>query len=201
MNKKNIFLMVVGYLFICCTSVSAATDSVGVNLSVTIAENMTLDCGGDVDIDGGGALVAGTPASRATTCTVTTNDEDGYNLQIVDDNGTGDALTNGIHSIPDKTEWDNLSPNGAVWSGTGLGFSVYASTATKNASWWGNGNGCHDSGNLYAGIPSTDTNIMEHTSYASASTTTSICYRVDVVQSQASGEYTGSVTYTATGRP
>jgi hypothetical protein len=193
-------------LMITTVAVAAAkNDSVG--LSVTVGENMTLDCGADVDIDGGGSLIAGSPVSNSTTCTVTTNDEDGYNLAIVDDNGAGDVVLNNSNGsgsdfeIADKTAWNLASPNAATWSGTGLGFSVYASTATKNTTWWGTGNSCHDSNNLYAGVPDTNTNIMEHTSYSNSSTTTSICYRADVPSTQASGEYTGSVTYTATGRP
>ena len=183
------------------TSVAlAATDTDGVNISATVAENMTVSCGADVDIDNGGSVTAGTPESNSTTCTVTTNDEDGYNLQIADDNAGSDALVNGSHTIADKTAWDGAG-NAAAWSGTGLGFGVYASTATKNTTWWGTGSACHDANNLYAGLPDGDTNIMEHTSYSSNSTTTSVCYRVDVASTQASGEYSGSVTYTATGRP
>jgi hypothetical protein len=186
--------------------VLAATDSDGVGISVTIEENMSLDCGTDVDIDNGTSLTAGTPKSNSTTCTVITNDEDGYNLSIVDDRGASNALQNGNGTgsdfeIADKTAWNSATPNAATWSGTGLGFSVYASTATKNTTWWGSGTACDDANNLYAGLPSSDTNIMEHTAYSNSSTTTSVCYKVDVPTTQASGEYTGSVTYTATGRP
>ena len=183
----------------------AATDTDGVNISVTVDENMTLTCGADVDIDGGGSVTAGVPESNSTTCTVTTNDSNGYNLQIADDNAGGDALVNGVNTIVDKTAWDPTASagngNAVTWAGTGLGFSVYASTATKSTTWWGTGSSCHDANNTYAGLPNGDTNIMEHASYSSSSTTTSVCYRVDVPATQASGEYTGSVTYTATGRP
>lgn len=207
MSMKKIFTGVsVIALSLSMTSVAlAATDTDGVNISVTVSENMTLACGADVDIDGGGSLTAGTPESNSTTCTVTTNDNDGYNLQIADDNAGGDALVNGANTIADKTAWDPTASagngNAVVWGGTGLGFSVYASTATKNTTWWGTGSSCHDANNKYAGLPDGDTNIMEHAAYSSSSTTTSICYRVDVPATQASGEYLGSVTYTATGRP
>jgi hypothetical protein len=205
MRKDLLFGLVLGVVGVLAvaTSVSAQVTD-GVNLSVTVDESISLSCGSDVDIDGGTSLSPGTPESNSTTCTVTTNDEDGYNLQIADDNGGSNALTNGSYSITDHTAWNPSAPNGAAWvdgTTTGLGFSVYASTATKNTVWWGTGSSCHDANNLYAGLPDTDTNIMEHASYESGSTTTSVCYRVDVPATQASGEYTGSVTYTATGRP
>jgi hypothetical protein len=82
-----------------------------------------------------------------------------------------------------------------------LGFSVYDSDATKNATWWGAGSSCHDALNEYAGFPAVDTNIMEHTAYSGTATDTSICYRVDTPATQRSGDYTGIVTYTATGNP
>ena len=179
-----------------------------VNLSVSIEENMTLDCGSDVDIDGGGVLIPGAPEANATTCTVTTNDQDGYVLQLEDSNTGANTLVHDTlsESITDLTAWDASTPNATAWidaTTEGLGFSVYDSTATKNDTWWGTGVSCHDANNLYAGIPDNGSaqDIMEHTSYAANSTTTSICYRVDVPMSQASGEYTGAVTYTATGRP
>ncbi len=204
--KKIIVGMSVIIFSLSTTSITfAAVDTDGVNLSATIGESMTLACGADVDIDGGGSVTAGTPESNSTTCTVTTNDNDGYNLQIADDNAGSDALVNGSNTITDKTAWDPTAAagngNAVAWSGTGLGFSVYASTATKNTTWWGTGSACHDANNKYAGLPDSATNIMEHTAYSSSSTTTSICYRVDVPATQASGEYSGSVTYTATGRP
>ena len=183
-------------------------ESDDVNLSVSIEENMTLDCGSDVDIDGGGVLIPGAPEANATTCTVTTNDQDGYVLQLEDSNTGANTLVHDTlsESITDLTAWDASTPNAAAWidaTTEGLGFSVYDSTATKNDTWWGTGVSCHDANNLYAGIPDNGSaqDIMEHTSYAANSTTTSICYRVDVPMSQASGEYTGAVTYTATGRP
>jgi hypothetical protein len=215
MQMKKIFAVTGAIaLSLSMTSVAfAATDTDGVNLSVTVGETMTLNCGGDVDIDGGGANVVtpGTPVSNTTTCTVTTNDAEGYNLSVADDRGASNALYHETLSgtldgqIADKTAWDptlNAGDGNAVaWSSTGLGFGVLSSTATKNTTWWGTSTTCDDAGQLYAGLPSIDTNIMEHTAYSNASTDTVVCYRVDVPSTQIAGEYDGSVTYTATGRP
>ncbi|MFA5986862.1 MAG: hypothetical protein WC819_05965, partial [Parcubacteria group bacterium] len=72
---------------------------------------------------------------------------------------------------------------------------------TKNESWWGTGTTCDDPDQLYAGIPHTTTDIMRHTTYSNTHTDTEICYRVNVPSTQIAGEYEGSVTYTAAGRP
>ena len=202
----NFFALIL--LFAVFASVQAASDSAGVNLSVTVEENMTIDCGADVDIDGGGALIPGVPESNSTTCTVTTNDQDGYVLQMENSNAGANTLSHETlsESITDLVAWDASAPNAAAWvdaTTEGLGFSVYDSTATKNDTWWGTGTSCHDANNLYAGVPANGAgqDIMEHTTYSANSTTTNICYRVDVDATQASGEYVGAVTYTATGRP
>ncbi|MFA5985714.1 MAG: hypothetical protein WC819_00005, partial [Parcubacteria group bacterium] len=60
---------------------------------------------------------------------------------------------------------------------------------------------CDDPDQLYAGIPHTTTDIMRHTTYSNTHTDTEICYRINVPSTQLSGEYEGSVTYTASGRP
>ncbi len=209
MNKFFIGMSVIALSMSMTSYAIAATDTEGVNLSVTVGETMTLNCGGAVDIDGGGAnlVTSGNPVSNTTTCTVTTNDSAGYNLAIVDDRGANEALYHTTQSstsdgrIADKTAWNPSSPNASAWGGTGLGFGVLSSTATKNTSWWGTGTACGDGSQYYAGLPNASADIMQHASYANASTTTTVCYRVDVPSTQISGEYAGSVTYTASGRP
>jgi len=171
-----------------------------VNLSLTVAQTISLNCGADVNL---GTLTPGTPVSASSVCTVTTNAEGGYDLAVKRDDSdtTMDHNSDATANITDKTAWNRTTPNGAAYSGTGLGFSVFASTATKNTTWWGTGTTCHDAANLYAGFPTAYTNIMEHSSYSSSSTTTSICYRVDVPSTQKSGSYSGSITYQASSKP
>jgi hypothetical protein len=114
---------------------------------------------------------------------------------------TDDATTN----ITDKTAWDPTANGGlgnaAVYSGTGLAFSVYASSATKNTDWWGTGTACHDTNNTYAGFPTAYATIMDHDAYAGSSTTTSACYRVNVAGTQRSGSYDGTITYQSVTKP
>jgi len=176
---------------------AVATDPV--TLTVTVAETISLNCGADVNL---GTLTPGTPVSASTTCTTTTNANGGYDLAVKRDDATTtlDHSVDGATDITDKTAWATPGP-GVAYSGTGLGFSVYASTATKNTTWWGTGSTCHEAANLYAGFPTAYANIMEHASYSSGSTTTSICYRVDVPSTQKSGVYNGSITYQATSKP
>ena len=135
----------------------------------------------------------------------------GYNLSVADDRAANNALYHATLSatadgqIADKTAWDPTASagdgNAAAWSGDGLGFGILSSTATKDTTWWGTGSTCADGTQLYAGLPNAAANIMEHTAYSSTSTDTVVCYRVNVPSTQIAGEYSGSVTYTATGRP
>jgi hypothetical protein len=183
---------------------NGATDTV--TLSLTVNEALALDCGADVTIP---ALTPGTPRYNSSTCTVGTNSNDGYNLQVKRNDGdtTMDNDADASANITDRTVWDPTANSGdgnaTTWTlgQTNLGFSVYASTATKNTTWWGTGVACDAALNKYAGFPSSDTNIMQHPSYAASDTTTSICYKVDTAATQKAGAYIGIITYTAVGTP
>jgi hypothetical protein len=194
-------LLVAGFfLFQTADFSQGATATDQVNLSVTVAETISLDCGADVDL---GTLTPGTPVSASSVCTTATNANGGYDVSVKRDDAdtTMDHSADASTNITDKTAWNRTTPNAAVYASSGLAFSVFASTATKNTTWWGTGTSCHDASNLYAGFPTAYTNIMEHATYSSGSTTTSICYRVDVPATQKSGSYTGSVTYQVTSKP
>ena len=180
---------------------NSATDTDQITLQVTVAQTVSIDCGTDpVNL---GTLTPGTPVSNSTTCTVTTNAESGYDLAVKRDDSdtTMDKTDEATTNITDKTAWNSSSPNAAAYSGTGLGFSVYASTATKNTTWWGTGTACHDASNLYAGFPTAYGTIMDHDSYSASSTTSSVCYRLDTPGTQKSGTYDGTITYQATTKP
>lgn len=178
---------------------NGATDTV--TLSLTVNEALSLDCGADVNI---GSLTPGTPVYNSSTCTVGTNSNDGYNLQVKRDtaDATLDLTTDTAVNIADKTVWDPTgSGNAVAWSGTGLGFGVYASTATKSTTWWGTGTACDDALNEYAGFPAAYANIMEHPTYSASDTTTSVCYKVNTAATQQAGSYDGTITYQAIGTP
>ncbi len=180
---------------------SAASDTEQVTLQVTVDEAITLSV--DSTTVNLGTLTPGTPVTASTAATVSTNANNGYHLDVKRDDSdtTMDHTSDATINITDKTAWDSSNPNAATWSGTGLGFSVYASTATKNTTWWGTGSACDDSNNLYAGFPSSYETIMNHSSYSPSSTTTSICYKLDVPTTQRSGNYDGTITYQAVTNP
>lgn len=189
------------FLVIQGLEIKSATDTEQVTLSVTVAQTITLAV--DDNTVSLGTLTPGTPVSNSNICTVTTNAESGYDLAVKRDDAdtTMDKTDEAATNITDKTAWNSTTPNSAAYSGTGLAFSVFASTATKNTTWWGTGTTCHDTNNLYAGFPTAYTNIMDHDTYSSNSTTTSICYRLDVPSTQKSGSYDGTITYQATTKP
>ncbi|MFA5986996.1 MAG: hypothetical protein WC819_06660, partial [Parcubacteria group bacterium] len=89
----------------------------------------------------------------------------------------------------------------------GLGFSVtqFPEADTTHNTFdgiWNETNQCPEGTNPdtndYAGIPDTPQAISAVTAYQATATTTDICYKVDVIPSQPSGQYTGEVTFTAT---
>ncbi len=180
----------------------AATATQQVTLDVTVNEVLSLSV--DSATVSLGNITPGIPVTASTVATVTTNANGGYDLSVRRDDAdtTLDKISDASVNIADKTAWDNTgNGNAATWSGTGLGFSVYASTATKNTTWWGTGTGCDDANNKYAGFPSSYQTIMSHNAYSASSTTTSICYKLDVPSTQQSGAYDGTITYQAVSKP
>lgn len=192
-----ILLFSVAVLFPLNYSNSAITTTDQVTLSLTVAQNITLNCGADVNL---GTLTPGTPVNGTSTCTTTTNAESGYDLAVKRDDvdTTMDHTTDAATNITDKTAWTPGTPNAVAWSGTGLGFRVAVSgtTATHNSTWWGT-----DASPLFAGFPSAYATIMDHDSYSATSTAVVVAYRVDVPGTQRSGSYNGMITYQATTKP
>lgn len=200
----SVFLVVI-FAVMQGLEIKSATDTEQVTLSTTVAQTISIDV--DSATKSLGTLTPGTPVSAATTCTVTSNAESGYDLKVKRDDAdtTMDKTDEATTNITDKTAWDPTANagagNAATWSGTGLGFGVYASTATKSATWWGTGAACHDVNNKYAGFPDAYALIMDHDTYSDVSTTIGVCYRLDVPSTQKSGSYNGTVTYQAVSKP
>ena len=205
-----------------------ATGDAPININTEVQDTLTLDCydaaagTGDYDVAIGtatdpGKVTAGNPAVGRSTCDVTTNDDQGYYLTIIDDNAAvntvlthDDPNTATTYEIADLVQYSFASPNTQNWSAPttkGLGFSVVSFPDTNllnnelDGVWTATGlcpEGAAADTNNYAGIPDTAETIAAVTQYEANRTTTNICYKVDVPASQASGVYTGSVTYTAT---
>jgi hypothetical protein len=205
-----------------------STGDTPLNINTEVLDTLTMDCyestngSGTYDVLLGtvsnpGYVTAGTPAIGQSTCTVTTNDDQGYYLTVEDDNGISstvlthtDPNTGTLYEIQDLTHWNDTTLTTENWNPPttkGLGFSIitFPDTDTSNNTfdgiWTNTGNcpeGINPDSNDYAGIPDTPETIAAVPQYTANHTTTTICYKVDVPTSQPSGTYTGSVTYTAT---
>jgi hypothetical protein len=205
-----------------------STGDTPLNINTEVLDTLTMDCyestngSGTYDVLLGtvsnpGYVTAGTPAIGQSTCTVTTNDDQGYYLTVEDDNGISstvlthtDPNTGTLYEIQDLTHWNDTTLTTENWNPPttkGLGFSVITFPDTDTANnifdgiWNETGNcpeGTTSDSNDYAGIPDTPETIAAVPQYTANHTTTNICYKVDVPASQPSGTYTGSVTYTAT---
>jgi hypothetical protein len=153
-----------------------------------------------------GNLTPGTPITATTTCTVTTNSDNGYNLAVKrnDADSTMQRDSDATADLPDAPTWDPTnSGNAQTWSfnDAHLAFTVYDSTATKDTTWWGTGTAQNDANNKYAGFPATFTDIMRHAAYNETATKTQIGYKIDAPTTQKSGTYTGEITYQVTTAP
>ncbi len=184
-----------------------------------------------------GMVTAGVPAVGKSRCQVVTNDDEGYYLTIekttegvtwADAGGVGTGTTNQTtvlthedvnidgtwYDIADKAAWNYGVTTPALWSGTGLGFSVVAfpdatlanndfsgtwvTTAGAGEGLCLDGEATDDDVAVYAGVPDAAEAIAAVPEYTAGTTTTDVCYKVDVPPTQESGVYGGQVTFTAT---
>ncbi|NTV40962.1 MAG: hypothetical protein HGA61_01685 [Candidatus Moranbacteria bacterium] len=191
-------LSLVSLLF--AQSAIAATSTSTTTISTTVLETISVTCGATLAL---GNLTAGTPVSNTATCTTTTNANGGYDLAVKRDDAdtTIDQTTDATTNITDKTAWNSSTPNGATWTGTGLGFRVNQTGTTAalyNSTWWG----ANDvAAALFAGFPPSYTNIASTSTYSSTATDVVIQARVDVSGTQKSGAYNGTVTFQGTSKP
>lgn len=148
-----------------------------------------------------GPLLPGTVITDTTVTTVTTNYPNGYTLGAHDSvTGANSALR---HTDTTTRIADYVGTIAAptVWptpGETGLGICVYIATG-KNTTQWGGGTTEGDALNKYAGAPQTVTTIHAKTGSPTAGDTTSIGYKLVAPNTQKTGDYSGDITYTATG--
>lgn len=147
-----------------------------------------------------GNLLPGSIATGTTIATVDTNYANGYSLGASD----GVAGTNSCLLHTDTTtritDYAGTIATPTVWDGTGLGITVWAGDTAPEAKW------CNDicsaesdPDNKYAGVPETAATIHAKTGAPTLSDTTSIGYKLVVPNTQKTGDYSGNITYTATG--
>lgn len=172
----------------------AATQNV--DLSIDVQEYMAFSLSGGSAIDFG-SFNPGTPicSSTATVASVTTNALNGYTLGVSDGSDTDSALTKDTDHIAD---YAGTIGTPTTWTGTGLGVGLWAADTNKEAKWGTGSSVCH-ANNKYAGVPSAAATGHTVTGYHSGANTSSWSWKVDAPNNQATGAYTGSVTFTATG--
>ena len=177
----------------------AATDTVTVTTTVQQYISFSITAG---DPTAFGNLTPGTPIAAPATGTVasvTTNSANGYTLGLSD----GIASTNSALLHTDATTYiaDYAGTIGTPtsWTGTGLGITLYAADTTPDAKWCATT--CttyNDADNKYAGIPENATTAHTVTGFHADADTSSWAFKIDVSNSQKTGAYSGTVTFTAT---
>jgi hypothetical protein len=171
------------------------------NLEIDIQDTAVLACTDGIDFN---ILIPGTPQARSSSCSVTTNAELGYDLQVKKDDtdATMDHERESGAAIADLAAWDGNAGSTVDWSSSvkGLGFTII-SAPTKDTSAWGTGITEDDEDNKYAGFPAIFTNIVDHDLYSAEPTMTMIGYKLDVPATQRSGAYAGGVTYQFVTKP
>jgi len=149
-------------------------------VTVDITAELSLICSTDAVVDLGdiNGMTGGT-GTGATTCNVSTNDTDGYNLTLAAEDA---GLTDGTNLIPPIT--DGAFSVAADASGVGYNTS---STDVGDTSWYG-----------LSDVTDTIYTTSDETAFAGDDYT--INYRVEVgnARNQPIGTYDTLVTYTAT---
>ncbi|HRY36624.1 MAG TPA: hypothetical protein P5230_01935 [Candidatus Magasanikbacteria bacterium] len=149
-----------------------------------------------------GTLTPGTPITGNTSLTVTTNDYNGFNLQVKRDDGTStlDLDASPTVDFPDATAWNYSSPNSSATPGANLSFRLMETgtdAALVSTTLWGADAGTK----LWAGFPSSNQRVTGIDSYVGAAQNVAYELRADAPATQQSGQYTGTVTFTAITNP
>jgi len=144
-----------------------------------------------------GNLLPGSVLTDTTVCTVTTNCPNGYSLLAHDNVAGGNSVLLHTDLATRIADYLGTITTPTSWSGTGLGISLYLATSKEVK--WGSGTTETDLNNKYAGVPETATIIHEKTGSPTSADTNSVGYKLVVPNTQKTGNYSGTITYTATG--
>ncbi|MEK7650593.1 MAG: hypothetical protein AAB364_01840 [Patescibacteria group bacterium] len=202
----------------------ASTTDSDASLGSLIFPNNTTDGGNNLNWDFGSltisldgateafsSLTPGTLVATSSIITIRSANLTGFSLAVRRSNATATMrlTTNTALTIPDKTNWSpglaTTSAGNATASTTEpltLQFRVKQSgTDTPNyaSAWWGTDDTTVNA--LFAGLPSSDTEIANRSTSALATTTLSVLYNLNVPSTQPSGDYSGDVVYTVTANP
>ena len=208
--KKRLLFQITGLLVICAFSVftvvgektdkTHAADTSEVTLTGNVLQYLALSIssGGTIAF---GNITPGVPVCdiNGTVVSVTTSASNGYTLSVSDGSDTDSAMTHTdtTTKIPDMA---GTVASPVAWSDgvtTGLGISLFAADTSKEAK-WGDGLSACATGNKWAGVPASAT--VGHTSagFHVGADTTSWGWKIDVPNTQKTGDYSGSVLFTST---
>jgi len=197
MKKYILYTLLILSLIVLPNHSKAVTDTV--DLSTDVMEFISISVTQNDSIAFGN-LTPGSPltGSGGTRISVTTSSQFGYDLAI-SDSVTGSNSTLLHTNVTDRiADYAGTIGTPTIWSGTGLGASLYSGTG--KAVKWGSGTTYNDALNKYAGIPENSTVIMEKSGYLANPDLSYIGWKVDVPNNQLTGSYAGSVTLTATAK-
>lgn len=144
-----------------------------------------------------GSLLPGSVITGSSVGTVTTNYPNGYSLSVRDEVADPYSVLLHSDSITRIDDYAGTIATPTLWSGTGLGICVFSATGKDNK--WGTGTTSGDLNNKYAGVPQNSAIIHSKTGSPSSNDQTSIGYKLVVPNTQKTGNYSGVLTYTATG--
>lgn len=195
-------LVAVGILSICFVfaplSADAATQPVSLSTTILSYLSFNLTAGSTIAF---GSLTPGTPicSATATIASVTTNSANGYTLGLSDSIAAANSSlvhTDTTTYIPDMTNGTIATP--VVWgSNTGLGVGMFAADTTKEVS-WGTGTTVCDALNKYSAVPQNATTAHTVTGFRSTADTSSWSWKIDTLNTQKTGSYSGTDTFTVT---
>ncbi len=136
-----------------------------------------------------GAVTPGTPASVASTCTVTTDSSSGYKLYASENKDLEHSTASGTYIIP--TSLGSYGSPSAWDTGTDLGLGFSLSGASVESKW-------ASGGNFASFVSGTPGEINNANSAAATGANITFTYQLDVISSQKGGPYENEVYYYAT---
>jgi len=178
-------------------SVRAATHDV--TLTTTVQTYLTFDitAGDTVSF---GNLTPGTPIKAPATGTiasVTTNAANGYTIGLSDATAAPNSSMRHTDTTTYIAKYAGTIAVPTTWSGTGVGATCFAGDH-KDTDQWGTGTTYDDVNNKYAGVPQAATTAYTVTGLHASADTSSWAFEIDVPNTQKTGAYSGTVTFTAT---
>lgn len=217
--KKSLFLIVFALFIFWVFSIFGNGGSYGKNmvpraqaattgnvlLTGTILEYIALTFSSGSTISFGN-VTPGTPkcGDFNTQADVVTNAANGYTLGLSDGSDTNSAMvhTDAATYIPDMSGGGAVIPLSApvVWvTGTHIGVGVTMFAGTQKEAKWGTGTTvCDLAYDKYGAVPSATTPHHTVTGFHAASDASNWDWRIDVQNTQKTGQYDGNVLFTST---